>query len=645
MRRAMMQAGAGGAAALGVPTRLINIPSPFSTSSNFTLVGLGEVDGRVLSIGRTPSAGGASTGSTFFVLNTATTVAGTAYPINVSDVGVSRLNDGRILVIGGFTSTAMAAYTASNAQYIGTISGNTITWVAAGTYAAALGSVGACTLPDGRVFTCFGTTAALATSNTAFLLTVTGNSVARVATTVPPVFGNPSVLPDGRIYLAASDTAYIGTVTGNTISWVQVAAAPANIGSNVSEYGKGAALVNAITGSGYSQTTVYTPESTWETKPCVPSQTAGLGFSVAQMGANRLVYTFDAAFNSAATIQIIEVMDANSIDGVGACDDNGTASACYTYSTRTLTRFQSFGATSPSYLKSAICDPLGRLIIGVISTGNSVKATTAAVSKYPGNIVDPRIISYLTPTVAATDQLVGGEFSPDGKFFYVSTSNTTTFAYTNTYVYARDLSTDVLTLIQTLTGVDAAPPSPKSITTDGSSYINREGRKYEFNGSQYIYVGTMSDPLNQLFFNSSYCTDVAASTGTKTIKRVDGLTYTPVGAFPVVSGKNVSAVGSDAAGNLYAAATTATDGVITTFSGPPEAFVSIGNITLATTFMRLSYSPDGQALVTSAVTGSIGSVKARTYRTSNNGVTNTINHFSAVTPFGLGIGGDIGVNP
>lgn len=97
------------------------------------------------------------------------------------------LKDGRIILIGGYYWNG-SSWSSLSDVYIGTVSGNSITWVQSTSLPESKSYHGACVLGNGKIVVTCG---------------ITG------------VWGNP--VPEAN----HSNTVYIGTVSGNTITWVQ----------------------------------------------------------------------------------------------------------------------------------------------------------------------------------------------------------------------------------------------------------------------------------------------------------------------------------------------------------------------------------------------------------------------------------------
>lgn len=166
--------------------------------------------------GITPS-GGAFTG---------TYAAGTVYPLAVTDARVTQLADGRILVVGG-TNTSVDSI---NSTRIGTISGNTITWVTSTNYPTTISSGSLVTLPDGRVLYTAGISTAV--TGASYFGTISGNTITWAMATgvlpTPRYASGYTLLADGRLAIFGGVTATydvvatvsLGTISGTVITWV-----------------------------------------------------------------------------------------------------------------------------------------------------------------------------------------------------------------------------------------------------------------------------------------------------------------------------------------------------------------------------------------------------------------------------------------
>lgn len=145
-----------------------------------------------------------------------TWVSSTPPPISGTRFSITLLSDGRLLMLG-----------ASN-TYIGTVSGNNITWVnAGGVPVDGLGYSVLLTLSDGRVISLGGNIFGAVTGNT-YIGSVSGNTVTWVTSTaMPSTRWNmaAAILANGRILVIGGEntndynTIWNGLVSGNTITW------------------------------------------------------------------------------------------------------------------------------------------------------------------------------------------------------------------------------------------------------------------------------------------------------------------------------------------------------------------------------------------------------------------------------------------
>ncbi len=191
-------------------------------------------DGRVLVTGGNDGVIQASTVLGTVSGNTITWVASTALPAVRSNHTASVLPDGRVLLTGG-TDNGTTSVLATT--LLGTVSGNSISWVASTALPAVRSALTASVLPDGRVLAMGGSDGAAFRQATTWLGTVSGDTISWVASTAMPAARNghtASVLPDGRVLVtggtissASLATTWLGTVSGNAITWVTSTALPA----------------------------------------------------------------------------------------------------------------------------------------------------------------------------------------------------------------------------------------------------------------------------------------------------------------------------------------------------------------------------------------------------------------------------------
>ena len=186
-------------------------------------------DGRVLAMGGSTINGYSSlrTNTYFGTISgdTVTWVAGTNLPAARASFGCVLLFDGRILITGGSSQGAGVNGVASAVCYLGTISGNTITWVTSTALPAARYISSAVLLNDGRVMVIGGA------NSTPYIGTVSGNTITWSAATAVPIALPPNARicmftqVDGRVTIcgvgSGSDQTFIGTISGNTITWVE----------------------------------------------------------------------------------------------------------------------------------------------------------------------------------------------------------------------------------------------------------------------------------------------------------------------------------------------------------------------------------------------------------------------------------------
>ena len=143
----------------------------------------------------------------------------TKLPASRDGANLTTLPDGRVLLYGGSNDrTLLITAEPSNISYIDA-SPNTLP--------VTMGHPVQGWLPDGRL---------VVVSTQTLIGTINGNNISWVVSTSCPSdrnTGGGGILPDGRIFVtggpannAAASSAHIGTVTGNTISWTEVSRLP-----------------------------------------------------------------------------------------------------------------------------------------------------------------------------------------------------------------------------------------------------------------------------------------------------------------------------------------------------------------------------------------------------------------------------------
>ena len=207
-------------------------------------------DGRVLMIGGSQYYSPALSVTQFGVSsgNTTTWVNGTAYPIAIICQTATVLPDGRILVIGGRQSNTGVSI--SN-TYFGTISGNTITWVAGTALPSPRAEHTATLLPNGTIMVTGGQDAGYTNQNTIYFGTISGNTITWVTSASTLQYARYSMtanfLADGRIFIAGGADAAIGVRSEGMIGTIHTATSTVTYLDTVSRFTTD--IVGILTGS------------------------------------------------------------------------------------------------------------------------------------------------------------------------------------------------------------------------------------------------------------------------------------------------------------------------------------------------------------------------------------------------------------
>lgn len=186
-------------------------------------------DGRILVIaGYNASSGGVFANCVFGNVSGTTIVwtQGTAFPTQRFTHASVQLPDGRMLVVAGRDQGG----TVLDTTFFGNISGTTITWTAGTVLPHSTSAHTLNVLQDGRVLVTGGFNASLGVSANTYIGSVVGTTINWVqSTSLPEVkqYHNATTLVDGRILVMGGTdaggtilrTVHFGEVSGNTINW------------------------------------------------------------------------------------------------------------------------------------------------------------------------------------------------------------------------------------------------------------------------------------------------------------------------------------------------------------------------------------------------------------------------------------------
>jgi len=185
-------------------------------------------DGRLIVLGGTTTSSAPTNDCNLLTFNGNSVIvtALTNFPNNFYVGGITTLSDGRILIAGGWTGNGVNF--AVDTTYIGTITGSSIAWVQSTSMPMAIGDHTLNTLSDGRVIVIGGFNTGGSVLVNTYIGTVSGDTISWVSSTNYPIGVSAHqtvVLGDGRIMVTGGMTSgpftqvYFGTVSGNTISW------------------------------------------------------------------------------------------------------------------------------------------------------------------------------------------------------------------------------------------------------------------------------------------------------------------------------------------------------------------------------------------------------------------------------------------
>jgi hypothetical protein len=188
-------------------------------------------DGRVVILGGNEGLDSSNVYFGTVNMTSITWVSGTSLPQALSSYQGTILGDGRIIIAGGATTSGLTIST----TYLGTISTNSITWVTSTELPRTVADGKMDVLKDGRVVVVNGESPAHTAISSVYIGSITNNSITWVASTSTTSAEREHmahVLPDGQIFsfggYAATTRRLLGTVSGTTISWTTTTAMPSN---------------------------------------------------------------------------------------------------------------------------------------------------------------------------------------------------------------------------------------------------------------------------------------------------------------------------------------------------------------------------------------------------------------------------------